>query len=80
MSTHYGTSHFSWKDYELYFRNQKTGISIVLFPSVSGRRSLWKIKFPAGTLSDDFYNETRAKDNAKKYEMRRLNMVEEDSI
>lgn len=50
---------------ELYALNENTGMSIVRFPEEDGLSGLWKIKWPDGILSEDYYNIDRAKENAK---------------
>lgn len=54
----------SWKDNELYYRNKKTGFSVFKWPNEGYVH--YKIKFENGDISEDFYNLTRAKDNAIK--------------
>lgn len=75
--TIYGQHNFSWKKNELYQGKEKTGISVILYCPID---NLYRIRFSDGRLSSDYYNLTRAKDNAKKYEMRRLNMSEEEEV
>ncbi len=74
----YGSAHFNWKDNQLYQDNKKTGISVVLFEEACFHpgTELYKIKFKEGDLSMDYYNISRAKDNAMKYAMREYNKTQ----
>lgn len=63
------TDRCKWIDYKLYYGNKDTGISVEEYP-VEGyilddlENNLWKIRFEGGDRSKDYYNLTRAKDNA----------------
>lgn len=50
-------SKFTWKDNKLYLGSEYVG------EVFSIEENLWWIKFSNGELSEDYYNETRAKDN-----------------
>lgn len=50
---------FNWRKYELYYGNQNTKFSVR--PS---EEDLWVVKWPDGIESADWYNLTRAKENA----------------
>jgi hypothetical protein len=71
---HYSTNNFHWKKDELYEGTKKTGISVTPW-LIEGSldNNQYKIKFAEGDYSEDFYNISRAKDNALKYAMRDYN-------
>ncbi len=78
----YGSDDFHWEKDELYEGTKKTGISVVLhhvgarpFIKSDGRYDFYKIQFSDNLedLSTDYYNISRAKDNAMKYAMQEKN-------
>lgn len=60
---------FKWEDKKLFVGKDKTGFEII-------QLELYKIKFPDGELSKDFYNLTRAKDNAVR---KAMDLLEQDA-
>ncbi len=56
------TNNLKWKENKLYLKD-KLVAEIVPFIAQEG---MYRIKWPDGTKSNDFYNLTRAKDNAVK--------------
>lgn len=58
------SSNLSWKDHKLYYGTKDTGISVFQWPDENYVH--WKYKLADGSISEDFYNITRAKDNAAK--------------
>jgi len=70
---HYATDDFHWEKNELYEGTKKTGISVV-FENYA-QFSMYRIKFAEGDYSEDYYNISRAKDNALKYAMREKNIT-----
>lgn len=58
---HYGQSDFDWKKNKLYLTGKKTGYSVI---EEKGHPGMFRIRWPDGILSEDFYNLTRAKDHA----------------
>lgn len=60
---HYGQSDYEWKNNKLYLNDKKTGYSIV--PD-GGLGKMFKVRWPDGVLSEDYYNLTRAKDHASR--------------
>lgn len=70
-----GRSRLEWKEDDLFFQNRKM-VSIV--PEMNNHNRWW-LMWPDETLSADWYNRTRAKENAIKIALRELNNgVEED--
>lgn len=61
MSKHYGLSDLHWIDERLYFKGKDVNLKIVPFGE------FFKIEWPDGVQSADFYNFTRARQAAKKY-------------
>lgn len=57
-------SEAKWRDNKLYIRNKKTEVSIV--PDQE-HPDLWRVSWSDGKISPDFYNLTRAKDNAVRW-------------
>lgn len=72
----------SWKSNKLFLRKKNTNVSLV--PHVDPIHNpdnypFYKIKFEDGTLSD-YYNETRAKDNAIKYIVSTWNTIQDRAL
>ena len=55
------TDRLNWRKYELYYGDKNTGFSVK--PS---EEDLWIIEWPDGVESADWYNLSRAKENARK--------------
>lgn len=53
---------FNWRENQLYVQEDNTGVSIVPDATYA---DLWRVRWPDGVLSDDFYNKTMAKENAR---------------
>lgn len=70
MSKHYGLSDIHWIEEKLYFRRKDVKLKII--PS----EGFFRIEWPDGVQSSDFYNFTRARLAAKVYV---LNNIEEFS-
>ena len=66
MSSHYNREDCIWKKYVLYFNSKKT-LEIVKDVEVP---SMYRILWINGTLSEDYYNLARAKENAIKHTLR----------
>lgn len=69
----------SWKNNRLYLRRKSTKISLI--PHIDhihnpNNYPMFKIRFEDGTLSD-YYNESRAKDNAIKYVCSTWNRIQD---
>lgn len=58
-----GRNNLSWKKKELYHGTKNTGYKI--YPSGPDNK-FYRIQWPDGEISDDFYNLSRAKDNASR--------------
>ena len=67
---------FYKKKYRLFHGKKETGIIIKYDGDERGRKDQYRIVFEDGVESEDFYNFTRACDNAKKYY---LNVVNKDT-
>lgn len=69
------TKDFEWKpvkvvkEIKLICRGKDTGVAV--FPD-QYEEGMWRIYYGDGS-SEDYYNLTRAKDNARKYAQRKLN-------
>ena len=77
-----GRINLSWKDNNLYQGKKKTGFSVYFHhgllygPGLHGEDQpgkFYKVKWPDGTLSEDFYNRTRAKENCVKVYLESIN-------
>lgn len=64
------------RSYDLYIGKKKTDMSLVQETGIAV--DMWRIKFPEGDLSLDFYNLDRAVDNAKRYLLSITNGSTED--
>lgn len=62
-----------WKNNKLYYQNNKF-MEVVEY-SIEGYPdgTYWRIKFPKGSLSNEYYNLSTAKDNAKRQALLILN-------
>lgn len=72
---HYSSREFSWKKDNLYLNSKKTDIFILLHSTYENM--YWVILDKEET---DFYNLSRAKDNAIKYALRRMNISIDDDV
>lgn len=73
MATHYASSDFTWKKDKLYFND----LMIEVVPHESFP-NMFRLRWPDGILSKDFYNYTRARDNALKVSLTKKNGIEEE--
>lgn len=67
-----GRDDLIWKDKELYQGNKKTGYSVV--PD-GGLGKFYKVKWPDGNLSEDYYNLTWGKENTIKAYLASVNSM-----
>lgn len=67
----YSYKEFSWKENDLFYQEE------LLYAVVSDEKypSMFRIKWPDGILSADFYNLTRARDNAISLAMVQFNGI-----
>lgn len=72
MSRHHGSEEFSWKNNELYRKDTL----VARIEKDGEQKKMWWIEFPAGTFSADYYNKSRAKDNAIALLLTELNAEE----
>lgn len=61
---------FKWNKQSLFYQGKE--VASVVPDEKYILDDMWRVKWPDGVLSQDCYNLTRAKDNAIKYEVRRL--------
>lgn len=54
---------FNWKKNILYLGTEKTGFSVEYAGGPEEYYNCFKVKYPDGNLSEDFYNLTRTKDH-----------------
>lgn len=67
-----GYKDFNWKKNKLFLRTEDTKISVVPDKEQEG---MFRVKWPDGVLSEDFYNLARVKDTAINYGMEARNKV-----
>lgn len=65
-------NNWTWKNRKLFLSGEFTGFGISEF-EILGER-MYKIKYPDAVLSEDYYNQTRAKDHAMGLASRMLNL------
>jgi len=65
----YSYNEANWENDQLFIRNKKTGVSLIPHEK---HKKMYRIKWSDGTFGD-FYNKTRAKDNATKATLNVLN-------
>lgn len=63
---HTARNHFRWSDNDLLFKRK---IFMRIFPD-KDHINMWRVEYPDNVLSADFYNKTRAKENALTEAMR----------
>lgn len=76
MTTIHGRKEFSWVKNSLWY---KDNYILALVPDEEHKHMFW-IKWPDGTKSADFYNITRAKQNALTLTLKEMNMEEEEVV
>lgn len=69
----YAYSEFSFKNDKLYLGNKNTKYSIKPCEVENTETVFYQIRFPDGSLSDDYYNRDRVKDNLIKMVQRYYN-------
>ena len=78
----YGRDSLRWRKNKLCFRNKTKALFAVVEVNRTGdlgkldekyESVFWRVEWPDGTLSDDFYNKTRAKEHATRLALRKLN-------
>lgn len=67
---------FKWKDNDLLFKNTKF-MSIIEDPSY---KTFWRVEYPDGMRSEDFYNKTRAKENCIQAAMKEKGMEWKEEV
>ena len=69
------TQDFKWKNKKLYLRDKYTGVSVIKVKDQDNYPEMYQIKWeePLYGFSEDFYNLSRAKDNAVKYVQKQEN-------
>lgn len=72
---------FTWKDRKLYLDGKNTKYSIFLHSGLTHpefeETKLYKVRWPDGVLSEDFYNLTRAKQHVIQIARKELGVDEE---
>jgi hypothetical protein len=68
MNTHhFGSKELTWWDHELYFKDKYLG------KVITAAHGLWRIEWPDGIRSVDYYNLTRAKEHMINVGLKELN-------
>lgn len=58
---HYAPSDFQWKDLDLYLGIKETGFSV----EKTKTELMFRVKWPDGVLSEDYYNLPRAREHTR---------------
>lgn len=53
---------YEWKNERLHYEGRTTGMGILVHPTYP---KMYYVRWPDGSLSEDFYNRTRAKEHAR---------------